>query len=75
MNDGALEAGVGTMGDRASIERMVQNVVDNRLARPGSRRSGPRKGGGWAIREYPNSERRGVQFDVPEADTLPEEVL
>jgi len=41
VNDGAMEARVATMGDRASIEKMVQNAVDNRLARSGPRRSGP----------------------------------
>ena len=41
VDNGAMAAGVATMGDRASIERMVQEAVDNRLSRAGPRRLGP----------------------------------
>ena len=44
VDDGALGAGA-TLGDWARIERMVQNTVDNRWARSGTRRSGPGRAG------------------------------
>ena len=73
--NGPMAAGAATMGDRASIEKMVQEALDHRLARAGPRRWGPegmreRPSGGTPIRPW-----GGLKFGQSEADTVPEAVF
>ena len=55
------------LGTRVELEGMVRDMVDRIWTMAG----GSQEDTWWAIGKYPNSERRGVQFETSEACTVP----